>query len=168
MEYLMHRKTYLRIEETRVIMRNIVKGLAELEKYEIAHRDLKLENIMMREKEGLELAIVDFGLAINTWEEEVVFKTCGTPGYLSPEIIKQEKEGKITSKSDIFSAGVVFHVLLMGRYLFNGSDPKTVFESNRKLNFSLNTPEYGNVDKSALDLLRRMLALDPNDRLGAA
>lgn len=45
---------------------------------------------MMREKEGLELAIVDFGLAINTWEEEVVFKTCGTPGYLSPEIIKQE------------------------------------------------------------------------------
>lgn len=56
----------------------------------------------------------------------------------------------------------------MGRYLFKGNDPKTVFESNKKMDFDLNTPEYGNVDKTALGLLRRMLALDPNDRLGAA
>ena len=56
----------------------------------------------------------------------------------------------------------------MGRYLFSGSDPKTVFESNRKMDFSFNMPDYSKVDKSALDLLRKMLALEPNDRIGAA
>lgn len=54
-------------------------------------------------------------------------KTSGTPGYLSPEVIHSEKGMIVSSKSDVFSAGVVFHVLLMGRYLFDGKDPQTVF-----------------------------------------
>jgi serine/threonine protein kinase len=131
LEYLMRRKTFLNIEETRTIMRNLVKGLAELEKHEVVHRDIKLENVMLRDKDSLEPVIVDFGLAVYFWEDDYVFKNCGTPGYLSPEVIKSENGSRITTKSDVFSAGVVLHVLLTGRYLFNGKDPRSVFESNR-------------------------------------
>lgn len=143
-------------------------GLGELERADLVHRDIKLENIMLREKDSLEPVIADFGLSVYAWEEDYGFYQCGTPGYLSPEIIRANRGDKITPKSDVFSAGVVFHVLLMGRYLFTGKDPKSVFEKNREMGFDLQRPEYEKVDSCAMDLLRKMLAVEVEERLGAA
>ncbi len=85
-----------------------------------------MENIILRHKDSLEPVIADFGLAGYSWEDYPM-KTSGTPGYLSPEVFNADKGAVVSSKSDVFSAGVVFHVLLMGRYLFEGKDPQTVF-----------------------------------------
>jgi serine/threonine protein kinase len=126
-EYLIKRRVGLALEEIKVIVRNILKGLAELETHGIVHRDIKLENLMMREKGTIEPVIVDFGLAIFEDDEDYVYYQCGTPGYLSPEGLGLKKGEKLTPKSDIFSAGVVLHVLLAGRYLFEGKTPKEVF-----------------------------------------
>ena len=49
----------------------------------------------------------------------------------------------------------------MGKYLFEGKDAKTVFKNNKDMNINLLKPEYTNLDKSAYDLLTKMLTLSP-------
>lgn len=117
-EYLIKRRVPLLAEEVKDIMRSLLKGMAELEASGIIHRDIKLENIMLREKEGIEPVIVDFGLAVYEDDEDYVYYQCGTPGYLAPEVLALTRGQKLSSKSDIFSVGVVMHVLMTGRYLF--------------------------------------------------
>ena len=79
------------------------------------HRDLKLENIMIRKtsKENVEVVIVDLGLAEEWENEKYLYNRCGTPGYVAPEILKisSTKPEKYNSKVDIFSLGVLFHML---------------------------------------------------------
>lgn len=58
--------------------------MAELERADVVHRDIKLENLMLRDNNSLDPVIVDFGLAVNAWEEDYGYYKCGTPGYLSP------------------------------------------------------------------------------------
>jgi serine/threonine protein kinase len=65
LEFLMRRKVKLSLEETRELMRGVLQGLAELEKMDMVHRDIKLENLMLREKDSLSPVIVDFGLAVS-------------------------------------------------------------------------------------------------------
>ena len=73
---------------------------------------------MLRDKDNLEPVIVDFGLSVYQDDEDYIYYQCGTPGYLSPEVLALKKGERISTKSDIFSTGVVFHVLLTGKYLF--------------------------------------------------
>jgi len=75
---------------------------------------------MLRDKNTLDPVIVDFGLAVYADDDDYVYYQCGTPGYLSPETLKLQRNMKLTPKSDIFSVGVILHVLLLGRYLFDG------------------------------------------------
>lgn len=73
---------------------------------------------MLKSKECIEPVIVDFGLAVYEDDQDYIYYQCGTPGYLSPEVLALKKGERISSKSDIFSAGAVLHVLLTGKYLF--------------------------------------------------
>lgn len=123
---------------------------------------------MFREKSSDEPVIVDFGLAVGADDDDYIFYRCGTPGYLSPEVVNLQKNEKIGPVSDVFSAGVVFHTLLMGRYLFEGKEAKEVFENNRTMNFDLSRPEYGKVDQCAFDLMRQMLEIEASDRITAS
>lgn len=127
LEFLHSRRTKLSLEEIKALMRGVMRGLAELERQEVLHRDIKLENVMVREKDSLEAVIVDFGLAVYAWEDDYGTYKCGTPGYLSPEVVRCAVGEKLSLKSDIFSAGVIFHVLLTGRYLFEGRDARSIF-----------------------------------------
>lgn len=56
----------------------------------------------------------------------------------------------------------------MGRYLFEGKDPKSVFEKNKEFKFDLTRPEYGKQDASALELLQGMLEIDGEKRFSAS
>ena len=69
------------------------------------HRDLKLENIMLRAKGSMDIKLVDFGFAEPINEKELVSKA-GTPGYIPPEIFKLNP---YTAKGDVFSIGVIFY-----------------------------------------------------------
>ena len=90
------------------------------------HRDLKLENVILKEKVPLEecvLKIVDFGLASHcTVPDKYLFSRCGTPSWVSPEIINSSSKvhTKFTPKVDCFSAGVMLYVLLVGKSPFPG------------------------------------------------
>lgn len=77
------------LEQIKKIIIQLLNGLIYLKQKGIMHRDLKPENIMFRkrDKNNLEVVIVDFGLA-EFWEHEpFLFSRCGTPGYVAPEIL---------------------------------------------------------------------------------
>lgn len=74
----------------------------------------------MLRNNNLEPVLVDFGLATQSDAEDYIFYRCGTPGYVAPEVTTLEKGKKISPLCDIFSAGVIFHILLVARPLFGG------------------------------------------------
>lgn len=96
--------------------RDILRGLAYLEEKDILHRDLKPENLILGSTEPIlqnRVKIVDFGLATPADVDEYLFKRCGTPGFVAPEIIKADANSKekFTTKCDVFSAGVICYIL---------------------------------------------------------
>lgn len=143
-------------------MRDLFKGLDELDKRGIMHRDIKPENIMIR-KNGFarELVIGDFGLASYTHLDKYLLEKCGTPGYVAPEIANFKPGDKLTSKCDIFSLGVIFYIFLCRSHLFNGASCEEVYRKNKSLDFDLSDPKYDTIDSYAMDLLKRMLVRDP-------
>lgn len=77
------------------------------------HRDIKPENILFLKKGNhMELKIVDFGLATFANDDPYIFPKCGTPGFVAPEIANLvDKSQPYDVVCDIFSVGVIFHIL---------------------------------------------------------
>ena len=76
------------------------------------HRDLKPENLLFSDKECKTLKLVDFGLAAFANEDPYIFPKCGTPGFVAPEIANlQDKNSGYGVICDMFSIGVIFHIL---------------------------------------------------------
>lgn len=91
-----------------------MKGIEHYSSFGIMHRDIKPANIIFKSSNSLdEVAIVDFGLAEYENAINCSFPKCGTPGYIAPEVANfvEEEHTFYTSKCDIFSVGVVFHIL---------------------------------------------------------
>lgn len=70
-------------------MIGLLEGLKELALLNIVHRDIKLDNILLRDCNSFEPVIIDFGLATYSHENEYIYSKCGTPGYVSPEILSE-------------------------------------------------------------------------------
>jgi serine/threonine protein kinase len=135
----------------------------------IMHRDLKPENIMLRSNSSCEPIIADFGLATWADESEYLFVRCGTPGYVAPEIINiRDMKTKSDPICDVFSVGLIFHILLMGKSIFPGKTYNDVLNQNRACDFFLEAPEYQGINRSAHHLLKAMLEKDPRKRISAS
>ena len=99
-------------EDIKFIMKNILQGLVELHSKGYIHRDIKPENIIYKQKNNDDsIKIVDFGFATKANTTEQLFRRCGTPGYMAPEIIMLEDNDTYDEKCDVFSAGVIFYTL---------------------------------------------------------
>ena len=109
------RKTLFNDIERAKIMKNFLQALNHIHENGIMHRDLKPENILLKDEISLsDIVIADFGLAcfIDMNSKDILFKRCGTPGYVAPEIFNySEKDQFYNKKCDIFSAGVIFYIL---------------------------------------------------------
>ena len=105
-------------------MVNLLEGVAYLHERGIMHRDLKLENIMVKRDEvrsnRVIPVIVDLGLAENLSSPKYLYTRCGTPGYVAPEVLKIKSSDPVqtyTCACDVFSLGVIFHILYLFSYL---------------------------------------------------
>jgi calcium/calmodulin-dependent protein kinase I len=150
------------------LIRATLSAVAYLHDHGIVHRDLKPENLLFRTPEdNADLLIADFGLSRIMDEEKfhVLTTTCGTPGYMAPEIFKKTGHGKPV---DIWAMGVITYFLLCGYTPF---DRETDFEEMQAIlnaDYSFQPTEYWRgVSDHAKDFIRRCLTVDPNKRMTA-
>lgn len=113
-----------------VYTRQLLMVASYFEKKSIIHRDMKPENILMKDgSEDSDIVVVDFGFA--TYEEDFdkLFVRCGTPGYVAPEILADEKYGV---KVDVFSIGVILYIMLTGNVPFDNKSYDRLVEENAR------------------------------------
>lgn len=86
---------------------------------------------------------MDYGLATFQHEEHVIFTKCGTPGFVAPEIITyDEKEPIYKVNVDVFSVGVILHILLVGEQPFPGRSRNTILNKNKECKFDFKSKKY--------------------------
>jgi calcium-dependent protein kinase len=161
-------------EDAYEITKSLLNGLEYLDSKGIIHRDLKPDNIILKFKNKClkenVIKIVDFGLSSFIDVEEYLFKRCGTPGFVAPEVINADKTDpnlKFSSKCDVFSVGIIFYFMLTGKIPYDGESFHDVLANNKKASIDFKLPYLNKIDPVALDLLKRMLEIDVNKRFTA-
>ena len=146
-------------EKTKFYILELVLALECLHKNNMVYRDLKPENILLDAKGHVKLT--DFGLSkILEAEDDKAFTICGTPQYLAPEIIKRKGYNKAV---DWWSLGCVMYEMLTGKIPF-------AIKRGVKLNIRIYDQEViypSNLSKEAKSLIKQLLILNPNERLGS-
>ena len=131
---VMHNK--LSEDRARIFFRQILCALWHCHKLGIVHRDLKAENILL--DENLNIKIIDFGFS-NLYSPNHLLKTpCGSPNYAAPELIQQKQY--IGPEVDIWSAGVVLYIFLVGTPPFQAPDLLSVYRKILSCDYSI--PDY--------------------------
>ena len=139
------------------IFKQIFDAMNYLHKNHMAHRDIKLENILMTRE--YEIKIIDFGFGMFNPENKLQNFFCGTPNYMPPEIaFKKPYEGE---KADLWSLGVLVYKMFCADFPFKGKNEKDLYKAIRKGKFVMAsyTPEY--IKK----IIVNMIEIDPNKRL---
>lgn len=128
------------------------------------HRDIKPENLLFSQKEinSATLKISDFGLARFVEDDVFATTTCGTPGYVAPEILEQKP---YQFSCDYWSIGVVLFILLSGCPPFFDEDNFLLFEKIKKVQYNFDAPTWENVSDEAKDVIKRLLVAEPDKRM---
>ena len=151
-------------EKTKELLRDLLEIVVYLHGCGVIHRDIKPGNVMVDTRSGrLACKLIDFGLAIKAADIQEV-NICGTPGYIAPEILSRQEIGP---KADIFSMGMVAYTALRGKNPFIHFDRKTTLSLNQHAQVSFSSPRWTKFSSSLLNLLTRMTAFDPSERLTA-
>ena len=145
-------------EDAQQIMYQLVDAVAHCHGHHVCHRDLKLENFMLA-RSGRSLKLIDFGLSVVWKQGQGLFKSYGTPCYMAPEIIKGHNY--MGPDVDVWSLGVALATMLTGALPFQGAGDTEL--KKKILRGQFPCPEH--VSDEARDLLQRMLALNPTDRI---
>ncbi|XP_072857887.1 calcium/calmodulin-dependent protein kinase type II subunit delta isoform X6 [Pogona vitticeps] len=133
----------------------------------IVHRDLKPENLLLASKsKGAAVKLADFGLAIEVQgEQQAWFGFAGTPGYLSPEVLRKDPYGKPV---DMWACGVILYILLVGYPPFWDEDQHRLYQQIKAGAYDFPSPEWDTVTPEAKDLINKMLTINPAKRINAS
>ncbi|KAK2592050.1 Calcium/calmodulin-dependent protein kinase type I [Conoideocrella luteorostrata] len=150
------------------LIRATLSAVAYLHDHGIVHRDLKPENLLFRTPEdNADLLIADFGLSRIMDEEKfhVLTTTCGTPGYMAPEIFKKTGHGKPV---DLWALGVITYFLLCGYTPFDRDSDFEEMQAILNADYSFTPIDYWRgVSSDAKDFVRRCLTVDHSKRITA-
>ncbi|XP_063228881.1 ovarian-specific serine/threonine-protein kinase Lok-like isoform X2 [Bacillus rossius redtenbacheri] len=131
----------------------------------ITHRDLKVDNILLASEEAeCVVKVADFGLAKLRDENSVMATVCGSPMYVAPEVLKVRSTGSYTSRVDIWSLGVLLYVCLSASFPFKRTAQHELVEDIMRGAYQFPQKAWAGISKSAIDLVRRMLTIDPAAR----
>ena len=151
--------------DVKQIMKQILITLNYLHENNVAHRDLKPENIIIDTScpGYMKVKIIDFGISSIKSEGQLSTTICGSLHYIAPEILRNEMY--VGTKADIWSAGVIFYILLTNKLPFESEN----FEILRTMIISAQyeLPIDSDIPSEATDLLAKMLNPDPSKRITA-
>ncbi|XP_074551810.1 peripheral plasma membrane protein CASK isoform X16 [Halichoeres trimaculatus] len=144
-------------------MRQILEALRYCHDNNIIHRDVKPHCVLLASKENsAPVKLGGFGVAIQLGESGLVAGgRVGTPHFMAPEVVKREPYGKPV---DVWGCGVILFILLSGCLPFYGTKDR-LFEAICKGKYKMNPRQWSQISESAKDLVRRMLMLDPAERI---
>ena len=151
-------------KECKFIIACVILGLEYLHSNKIIHRDLKPENILFDKKGYVHLA--DFGIAkkLGDEPEERIEDTSGSPGYMSPETIFNQKH---SYASDFFSLGVVCYEMMMKKRPYNGKNRQEIKENMANNFIQIKTNEIPKGWSSEfVDFTNKLLEKNEENRLG--
>uniref|UniRef100_A0A672FG63 calcium/calmodulin-dependent protein kinase n=1 Tax=Salarias fasciatus TaxID=181472 RepID=A0A672FG63_SALFA len=148
-------------------IQQILEAVLHCHQMGVVHRDLKPENLLLASKsKGAAVKLADFGLAIEVeGEQQAWFGFAGTPGYLSPEVLRKDPYGKAV---DLWACGVILYILLVGYPPFWDEDQHRLYQQIKAGAYDFPSPEWDTVTPEAKDLINKMLTINPAKRITAA
>ncbi|XP_072237411.1 serine/threonine-protein kinase 33 [Leuresthes tenuis] len=172
LKQLLQQKTFFTEDETRHVISCLADAVVYLHKRDIVHRDLKLENILVKnsldEDDGrIDIKVADFGLSVKPGGvgiENMMTEACGTLIYMAPEMMS----GRGYSHwCDVWSIGVIMFMLLCGEPPFVSKTKENLLEKilNKEVRFT--QPIWASVSDAAKYLLTCLLKADPAYRMSA-
>lgn len=150
-----HKYSRLTVDEVIEFSKELAKGLEEIHKAGIIHRDIKASNIMVSHHG--QIKILDFGIAINS-ESERLTKTdnvIGSVQYIAPEILEQKP---LTPQSDIYALGILMYEMLTGSVPFKGKDVFETAMQHKNRSVPNVTKLFSNVPQSLSNVILKATA----------
>jgi len=166
-------RTHHTESDARDLLLTTLSGLKHCHDHGVVHRDIKPENLLLADEEGNNIKLADFGNSSVVFTgdacEDVdrqLFGLVGSEGYIAPEVLKGEAYGR---PCDLWSLGVVAYILL------GGYPPWNLEKETRELQIAGSyypmmdaegqEPVWSNVSEDAQDFVRRLLVVEPSDRM---
>ena len=157
-------------KEASEVIASVTSAIQYLHNIGVVHRDLKPENLIyLSPADDSPIKITDFGLAKyrsnKASEVSNMTTACGTPGYVAPEVLKNEPYNKAV---DMWSLGVILYILLCGFPPFYHESTAALYKQIKKGQYDFPSPYWDEISDSAKDLVRALLTVDPKHRYTAA
>ncbi|XP_022909415.1 serine/threonine-protein kinase GL21140 [Onthophagus taurus] len=153
-------------EQSALMITHLTSALAYLHNINVVHRDVKPENLLVdfRDNKVRTLKLGDFGLACEV--NEPLYTVCGTPTYVAPEILAESGYGL---KIDVWAAGVILYILLVGYppFISKDNDQEKLFDSILSGQYDFPDEYWHEVSDMAKELITNMLQLAPELRFSA-
>ena len=155
MDYILSKQRLSELESLKYFQQ-LINALFYLHSQNIAHRDVKIDNMLL--DKNLDLKLVDFGLSTKYADDALLDQPCGTVVYAAPEVLDgNEYHGML---ADVWSSGIVLYGLASGYLPF--SDPDDEVNKKDVLEGKIDIPEF--FSPLLKDLLKHMLDIDPVSR----
>ncbi|KAF3321101.1 calcium-dependent protein kinase 26 [Carex littledalei] len=146
------------------LMRIIVRFIQSCHSLGVMHRDLKLENFMLTDKDDdFSIKAIDFGLSVFIKPGQMFNDIVGSPYYLAPEVLNR----RYGPEAEIFSAGIILYILLSGVPPFWADNQQGIYEAIKEGNIDFESQQWALISDGAKDLITKMLCPSPSERLKA-
>ncbi|XP_076326837.1 serine/threonine-protein kinase 17B-like isoform X2 [Tachypleus tridentatus] len=148
------------------LMRQILEGVDFLHRNNIAHLDIKPQNLLLTGStlSQYDVKLCDFGISRLILKGSEIREILGTPDYVSPEILQYEP---ISLATDMWSIGVLAYVLLSGHTPFGGETKQETFWNITSGILEFPEEIFCGVSNDAKDFIQRLLITEPNERMTA-